>query len=64
MRTTFTVDDQLMAEAVELTGMTRPSALLQVALETLVRLEQAKRLIALGGADPGAEAALRRQPAA
>lgn len=61
MRTTVTIDDDLLARASELTGTTEKAALLRQGLETLVRIESAKRLAALGGSDPGAVAAPRRR---
>jgi Arc/MetJ family transcription regulator len=61
MRTTVTIDDDLLARATELTGITERSALLRDGLETLIRVESAKRLAALGGSDPHATAAPRRR---
>ncbi|MCK0112536.1 type II toxin-antitoxin system VapB family antitoxin [Ornithinimicrobium sp. F0845] len=61
MRTTVTIDDDLLARASELTGTTEKAALLREGLETLVRVESAKRLAALGGSDPEAVAAPRRR---
>lgn len=61
MRTTVTIDDELLAKAGELTGLTERSALLRAGLETLVRVESAKRLAALGGTDVRATAAPRRR---
>ena len=61
MRTTVTIDDELFARASELTGVTERSTLLRDALETLVRVESARRLAALGGNDPKASAAPRRR---
>lgn len=61
MRTTVNIDDDLFARASELTGVTERSALLRDALETLVRVESARRLAALGGQDPKASAAPRRR---
>lgn len=63
MRTTVTLDDAVVAKAVELTGVKETSALVRDALETLVRLESARRLAALGGSDPKASAAPRRRTA-
>ncbi len=54
MRTTITVDDALVEEARRLTGLKERSAVFQRGLETLVRVESAKRLAALGGSDPQA----------
>ena len=59
MRTTVTVDDQLMARAQELTGTLERSALIRQALEALVARESARRLARLGGSDPDAQAAPR-----
>lgn len=64
MRTTVTIDDELVARASELTGITERSALLRKALETLIQIEAGRRLAALGGTDPNAAAAPRRRGAA
>lgn len=61
MRTTVTVDDALLAKAAELTGVKEKSTLLREGLQTLVRVESARRLAALGGTDPQATAAPRRR---
>jgi Arc/MetJ family transcription regulator len=61
MRTTATLDDELVAEATRLSGIHEKSALLRAGLETLVRVESARRLAALGGTDPAAAAAPRRR---
>jgi Arc/MetJ family transcription regulator len=60
MRTTVTIDDELLARASELTGITEKSALLRDGLTTLIRVESARRLAALGGSDKEASAAPRR----
>ena len=59
MRTTVTIDDELLARAAELTGVTERTSLLRKGLETLIRVESAKRLAALGGSDPAARAPRR-----
>jgi Arc/MetJ family transcription regulator len=64
MRTTVTIDDELLAKAAELTGVKENVALLRQGLQTLIRVESARRLAALGGTDPRAEAAPRRRRAA
>ena len=61
MRTTVTLDDGLLAEATELTGITERAALLREALRELIAREASRRLILLGGSDPGAKAAPRRR---
>jgi Arc/MetJ family transcription regulator len=64
MRTTVTIDDELLARASELTGITEKSALLRDGLLTLIRVESARRLAALGGSDKRAAAAPRRRGSA
>ena len=59
MRTTVTLDDDLLARAEELTGISERSALIRDAVELLVRIETGRQLAALGGSDPVAEAAPR-----
>lgn len=61
MRTTVTIDDELFQRAAELTGIEEKSALLREGLATLVRVESAKRLAALGGSDADATAAPRHR---
>jgi Arc/MetJ family transcription regulator len=61
MRTTVTLDDALLAEAMELTGITERAQLLRIALSTLVAAESARRLAVLGGSDKRAAAAPRRR---
>lgn len=59
MRTTVTLDDELLARAEELTGIRERSALIRDAVELLVRIETGRQLAALGGTDPAADAAPR-----
>lgn len=61
MRTTVTIDDALLAEAAELTGVTESVALFRQGLQTLVRVESARRLAALGGTDRKASVGPRRR---
>jgi Arc/MetJ family transcription regulator len=61
MRTTIALDDELMEQAQQYTGITEKAALIREALTRLVRSEAARRLEALGGSDPNAEAAPRRR---
>lgn len=61
MRTTVTIDDELLARASQLTGITERSILLRDGLATLIRVESAKRLAKLGGTDAGATSAPRRR---
>ena len=61
MRTTVTLDDELVDKAAALTGIEERSALLREAMKVLVRVESARRLAALGGTDPHAQAAPRHR---
>jgi hypothetical protein len=63
MRTTVTLPDAVLDEARALTGITETGALLRAALETVIRVESARRLAALGGSDPAATAPTRRRDA-
>lgn len=64
MRTTVTLDDTLLAEAKELTGITERSALLRAALVALIERESARRLARLGGTEPGLARIPRRRATA
>ena len=62
MRTTISLDDDLVAKAQEYTGVMEKSALVREALTALVQREAARRLRLLGGSDPNASAPGRRRP--
>jgi Arc/MetJ family transcription regulator len=61
MRTTVALDDELVADAQEYTGIKEKSRLLDEALKSLIQREAARRLALLGGSDPTAKAAPRRR---
>jgi len=61
MRTTVALDDKLLAEAQEYTGIKEKSGVINEALKVLVALEAQRRLAMLGGSDPDAWAAPRRR---
>jgi Arc/MetJ family transcription regulator len=61
MRTTIALDDELVRQAEQYTGIKEKAALVREALTRLVRNEAARRLAALGGSDPKAGAAPRRR---
>ena len=61
MRTTIALDDDLVKKAEHYTGIKEKAALIRLALSRLVEQEAARRLAALGGSDPKAEAAPRRR---
>ena len=62
MRTTLTLDDDLVLKAMEFTGITDKSALMREALTRMIQREAARRLAALGGSDPEASVPPRRRP--
>ncbi|MFG1333592.1 type II toxin-antitoxin system VapB family antitoxin [Xanthobacter autotrophicus] len=61
MRTTLAIDDDLLAKAQALTGMTEKSALIREALQALIARESARRLARLGGSEPQLEPVRRRR---
>ncbi len=61
MRTTVTIDDDILADAERYTGLTERSALVREALKALVEREAARRLARLGGTQPGLKAPPRRR---
>jgi Arc/MetJ family transcription regulator len=61
MRTTLALDDDLVAKAQSITGLTEKSGLVREALKALIEREAARRLARLGGSDPDATAAPRRR---
>lgn len=63
MRTTLTLDEDLVAEAQAYTGLQEKSALVREALKALIEREAAHQLARLGGSDPGASAGLRHRSA-
>jgi Arc/MetJ family transcription regulator len=61
MRTTITLDDDLVAQAQTYTGLTEKSSLLREALKALIEREAARRLARMGGNDRAAKAPPRRR---
>jgi Arc/MetJ family transcription regulator len=55
MRTTVTLDDELVKTAQEYTGITERTALLREALKTLIAREASHQLAKLGGTMPDLE---------
>jgi len=64
MRTTLTLDDDLLEKATALTGVAEKSALVREALRALIQRESAKRLAQLGGTMPDLQEVPRRQGSA
>jgi Arc/MetJ family transcription regulator len=61
MRTTLALDDDLLQQAQEFTGVEEKTALIREALKALIERESARRLAALGGAIPALKAVPRRR---
>ncbi len=61
MRTTVTLDDDLMARAAEYSGLTEKSAIIQLALKSYIAREAGRRLARLGGSAPDFEPAPRKR---
>jgi Arc/MetJ family transcription regulator len=61
MRTTLALDDDLIEEAQQLTGLNEKAALIREALKALIARESARRLALLGGSDTKARAPRRRR---
>jgi len=61
VRTTLALDDELLAEAKRLTGMTQTTALVREALGSLIERESARRLVRLGGTEPAVSDVPRRR---
>jgi Arc/MetJ family transcription regulator len=60
MRTTLTLDDDLLAAARD-TGLREPGAIVRAALRALVERESARRLARLAGSQPRLKAVARRR---
>ncbi len=64
MRTTLALDDELMAQAKEYTGLEEKSAIVREALKALIAREAARRLALMGGTQPDFDVPPRRRPKA
>jgi Arc/MetJ family transcription regulator len=62
MRTTVSLDDDLLTDAQRLTGLEERTALLREALKALIERESARRLARLGGSEPDLRPVPRRRP--
>ena len=62
MRTTITLDDDLLARASMLTGITDRMPLIRESLKAIIARESARRLALLGGSMPDFEVPPRRRP--
>ena len=61
MRTTLNLDDELLAQALQLSGLTERTQLIREALLALVQRESARRLAKLGGTQAQLQPVARRR---
>ena len=61
MRTTLNIDDDLLEQAKEMTGIEEKAALVREGLRALIERESARRLANLGGTDPDLRPVPRRR---
>lgn len=61
MRTTLNIDDEILAKAARLTGVTEKTLLVRLGLQALVAAESSKRLARLGGSEQGLRPIPRRR---
>jgi len=61
MRTTVNIDDELLKQAQELSGIEERATLLREGLIALIERESARRLAALGGTEKGLRPIPRRR---
>ena len=61
MRTTVTIDDDLLAEALQISGLDGNAAVLREGLRALIERESARRLARLGGSDKNIKPVPRRR---
>ena len=62
MRTTVNIDDELLARAQRISGVSVQAALLRDGLRALIERESARRLAALGGSEKHLAEIRRRKP--
>ena len=61
MRTTLNIEDELLAKAQRVSGLTERTALVREGLKALIERESARRLARLGGTEPQLRRVPRRQ---
>ena len=61
MRTTLNIDDQLLAKAQRITGVSEKTALVREGLKALIERESARRLARLGATEPQLKPLPRRR---
>jgi Arc/MetJ family transcription regulator len=63
MRTTLNIEDNLMNQAAQLTGIKEKTALVKLGLEALIARESARRLAKMGGTQKQLQEITRRKGA-
>ena len=63
MRTTVTIDDELLAKAKKYAGVEETSALLKIVMKSYIEGEASRRLALMGGTEPDLDYIPRRRPA-
>ena len=61
MRTTLNIEDDLLTKASKLTGIKEKTSLVRRGLESLIAIENGKRLARLGGSEKQLKAIPRRR---
>lgn len=61
MRTTLNIDNEIMKEASQLTGVHEKTLLVKMGLKALIAIERAKKLALLGGSEKKLKLAPRRR---
>jgi Arc/MetJ family transcription regulator len=64
MRTTLNIDDELLEQASQLSGLKEKTAVVREGLRALIERESARRLAKLGGTEPQVESIPRRRGSA
>jgi Arc/MetJ family transcription regulator len=62
MRTTLNINENLLKQAAQLSGIQEKTAVVHAGLEALIARESGKRLAALGGSEPRLRKIRRRRP--
>ncbi|NKB65892.1 MAG: type II toxin-antitoxin system VapB family antitoxin [Candidatus Latescibacteria bacterium] len=61
MKTTLNIDDELLGQAADLTGISEKTALVRLGLEALIAQAHSRRLAQLGGSQPQLKPIPRRR---
>ena len=61
MRTTLNIEDELLAKAQRVSGLTEKTAVVREGLKALLERDSARRLARLGGTEPRLQPVARRQ---